>query len=113
MEPSTSAAHANTNNGMADGIFSNLRNQLDQIQATANRPADGNNMDTNLGWRDRAMVNHDRDVAADEEEPAEANMGWRQRAMVNHQRDVVRTGANRRVENNPRLYGHVRSNRTA
>jgi hypothetical protein len=36
MEPSSSAAHANSDNPMADDIFERLRNQLDQIQSAVN-----------------------------------------------------------------------------
>ena len=37
-------------------------------------------------------------------------MSWRERAMINHRREQ-RGNTNARFDNNPRLYGHVRSNR--
>ena len=102
MEPSSSAANANSGNPMADGIFQNLRAQLDQIQATTNaQPASVQNV---------AATNSRIEVGGP---PADTNLGWRERAMINHQRDAARPGNNRRIANNPRLYGHVRSNRTA
>ena len=64
MEPSTSAAHANSDNPMADDIFERLRNQLDQIQSAVNTngPREGSGVrqqvqdplpssNEDMGWR--------------------------------------------------------------
>ena len=72
----------------AEGLFSNLRQQLDSLQTQVN--------------------DHGPAVEDDDLHSGNSNMGWRERAMVNHGREIQHLNS---AQANPRLSGHGRANR--
>ena len=96
MQPSQNVQ--TSDNPSSNAIFDGLRRQLDDIQG-------------NLRRGGHTRTNNSRSPPINLVEPeTSTNMSWRERAMINHRREQ-RGNANARFENNPRLYGHVRSNR--
>ena len=67
MEPSNSAANANSGNPLADGVFERLRNQLDDIQSGIQHSARGA----------QPRASNIRSLADYQEPEADENMGWR------------------------------------
>ena len=58
MEPSSSAANANSSNPAADGIFQGLRDQLDSLQhSVASTAINRHRQAAQAGWRQRALEN--------------------------------------------------------